>query len=491
MTMYLGNIAPWEQYPKHLRFSEVMNPLKVITDFFSTGWPKDHREDLKEWRFYVLNDKFYKDRHGPGHVLFLYDQTLQLIEALHLLLLKNYDRWPRLQDVTEEQIEQEKKDWVYFPKNLSAKELANPYKAVKKCFKKISPQDYRDYLHEWLHSALYKSAADETLIAGEIIDVYDNIRKLYSAAWLIHQRETEETITHKGWGRNRNVSETESIDDKLAPLKDLDPVLNQAEKSGVEEVKSLIVDRISSVRMIYLMGTHLNPFTYYLLILIDDKEKTPEHEIANKIEDNCRHLASVFAFVHKLASAKDALANNKRFWHNTLFKSINIYKAPDVELTGARSIDNSVWLERAGHDWNRWGVQGKAFMKGALRYIEDDNYSLALFSLHQAAESSLIAIIRAVLGYRLSVHNLSRKIRITLLFTEEIKRVLQLDTTEGVQLFNLLQSGYSEARYKSQFNPDEQSVKRLKDKVELLIAKIEQIYQQFIKEKSAPLSTGQ
>ncbi|MBS7566833.1 HEPN domain-containing protein [Mucilaginibacter sp. Bleaf8] len=485
--MYLGNIAPWEQYPKHLRFSEIINPLKVITDFFSSGWPSDHRQDLKEWRYYVLNAKFYKDRHGPGHVLFIYDQTLQLIEAMHLLLLKNKDRWPRLQDVTEEQIEQEMKDWIYFPKNLSAKELANPYEAVKKCFKKTSPQEYRDYLKEWLNAALYKSAADETLMAGEIIDVYDNIRKLYSAAWLIHQRETSNTFTHKSWGRDKLGSKSPEtiVSEELSSLKDLNPELTTTEKLGMEEVKKVIVDRVPSVSMIYLMGTHPNPFTYYVLVLVEDKEKTPEHEIANKIEDNCRYLALVFAIVHKLASAKEALAKNKRFWHNTLYKSINIYKAPNVELTGAHAIDDKVWLERAQHDWNRWGLQGKEFLKGAIRYMEDGNYNLALFSLHQAAESSLIAIIRAVLGYRLSVHNLSRKIRITLLFTEEIKAVLALETPQGVLLFNLLQTAYSEARYKSDFKPDDESVTLLKERVSLLLRKIAQVYLQFIKGKES------
>ncbi len=485
--MYLGTITPWEQYPKHLRFSEIVNPLKVITDFFSSGWPNDHRQDLKEWRYYVLNDKFYKDRHGPGHVLFIYDQTVQLIEALHLLLLKNSDRWPKLPDVTEEQIEEEKKDWIYFPKNLSAKEIANPYKAIKKCFKKISPQEYRDYLKEWLHAALYNSAADETMMAGEIIDVYDNIRKLYSAAWLIHQRETDDTITHKSWGKSKfdKDSVPTAIAKELLPLKDLNPELTKAEKLGIEEVKNLIVGRVPSVSMMYLIGTHPDLFTYYLLVLIDDKEKTPEHEIANKIEDNCQYLASVFAIVHKLSSAKEALMKDRRFWHNTLYKSINIYQAPEVELTGARAIENAIWLERAQHNWNRWGNQGNDFIKGAERYIEDANYNLALFCLHQAAESSLIGIITAVLGYRTNGHSLARKIKITLLFTDEIKNVLKLDTLEGVRLFTLLQSGYAEARYKSDFRADEESVKVLKEMVGFLLEKIEQVYQEFIKGKTA------
>ncbi|WP_462266474.1 HEPN domain-containing protein [Mucilaginibacter sp.] len=125
-------------------------------------------------------------------------------------------------------------------------------------------------------------------------------------------------------------------------------------------------------------------------------------------------------------------------------------------------------------------------MKGAVRYMEDGNYSLAVFSLHQAAESSLIGIIKAILGYRLSVHNLARMIKITLLFSDDIKKVLQLDTTEGVQQFNLLQAAYSEARYKSEFKPDQQSVMILKVRVNLLLDTIEQVYQQFIKKTITP-----
>ncbi len=487
MGTYLGNIAPWEQYPKHLRFSEVMNPLKVVINFFSSGWPKDHRGDLKEWRYYVLNDKYYKDQHGAGHILFIYDQNVQLIEALHLLLLKNKDRWPRLEDITEEQITKEKSDWIYFPKNLSAQELANPYKAVKKCFKKISPQEYRDYLHEWLHTALYNNAADETMMAGEIIEVYENIRKLYSAAWLIHQREADETITHKSWGRGKDDQPTEAIDtEDVAQLKDINPQLSDKQKSIVEKIKDLIVERIPGVSMIYFVGKISKPSIYFLLILINDSEKVAEHEAANKIEDNCRFLGTVFAMVHKMATVTEGLKTEKRFWHNTLYKSINLYKASEAESLSAHAIDDQIWLDKAEKDWNRWGIQGKEFMKGAVRYIEDNNYTLALFSLHQATESSLIGIIRAVLGYRITVHNLPKMIKMTLLFTQEIKKFLQLNTTEGVQLFNLLQSGYSETRYKNEFKPDEESVKLLKDKVEMLIDKIEQVYLQFIKEKTAP-----
>jgi len=58
--------------------------------------------------------------------------------------------------------------------------------------------------------------------------------------------------------------------------------------------------------MIIHIGTHAIPFTCYLLILISDGETTPEHEISNKIEDNCKFLANVHAIIHKSNSAKVA-----------------------------------------------------------------------------------------------------------------------------------------------------------------------------------------
>lgn len=69
--MLYGQYAPWENYPKKLRHSEVVNPLVVITDFFSADLPGGHHKKLKKWRHYVLKDKVYKDkRHGPGSLLF-------------------------------------------------------------------------------------------------------------------------------------------------------------------------------------------------------------------------------------------------------------------------------------------------------------------------------------------------------------------------------------------------------------------------------------
>ncbi len=181
--MFHDTFVPWEHYPKNLNQSEIQNPLTVIIDFFSTSSLKGHKRDLKEWRYYVTAKRYYKgDRHGPGSLLFTYDLNLQLLEALHLLSLCYQKNRLQFKETSEERMEEEKEQWLCFPKNLKTKELVNPYFAITKAFKEIGPQQYREQLHEWLHSAFYRNSADEAISSAELLTVYHNLLKLYSAA---------------------------------------------------------------------------------------------------------------------------------------------------------------------------------------------------------------------------------------------------------------------------------------------------------------------
>ncbi|MBB6108709.1 hypothetical protein SAMN05421821_10256 [Mucilaginibacter lappiensis] len=162
--------------------------FNFLDDFFDSGLPKEHRKDLKKWRFHVINDEQYNGRHGAGHVFLVYEETIQLIEIAHTLMGHNEISTAAI-DVTEDDIEQEKMDWIYFPTNLSQKELVDPFKTIEIFFESTTVDQYKDLLHEWLRVALSNKAALEMLSAKEIIDVYDKLRKLYSAAWLIHQRK--------------------------------------------------------------------------------------------------------------------------------------------------------------------------------------------------------------------------------------------------------------------------------------------------------------
>lgn len=474
--MYSGLITQWDNYPKYLRFSEIIAPLELLNHFFAISTPQEHVDQLKEWRHYVVSKDHYKHNEGPGHLLFIHDFNVKLIEALHLLLLKSKDTWNRAKPTvaTIEQIEQEKQDWSYFPDNLSYRDLVNPYKALKKCFKKIGPQRYRDYLHEWLFYALSVFPVDGDLItSGEIVEIYENLVMLYSAAWLIRQREGKNPETKAKLEATQSSKPT-------ATFRGTDTALDAVKEAGFLELVELILKLVPTVRMIYLIETQTRAVAFYLLILVDDSEKTPEHELANKIEDKAKGTASVVPLLHKLATAKAGIRQGRRFWNNVLSKMRTLYQTPLTEALLPQTIDKTICRQRADLSWKRWGKQGKGFLDGAENYINEGNYPLALFSLHQAAESSLIGIIRAVMGYRITAHNLYKLVRLTLIFTDDIQDALELTTPDSQRLFGLLASAYSDARYKSCFKTDEQSARAVLKMVNQLLERTEALFQTFI-----------
>jgi HEPN domain-containing protein len=469
-TMNFNTHAPWEHYPKTLSHSETANPLKVVADFFVAGSVKGHKSKLKEWRYYVTNDQHYNDEmHGPGDLVFTYGLNLKLLDALYLLWLNHQnDSW-NFKAASDTQLAEEKENWAYYPKNLKLKEQANPYRAIKKVFGKISPQQYREYLHEWLYFALYNTPADEDLTAGEILSVYEKLLKLYSAAWLIYQRAGSDPV----------ITTVKAEKTKALPpieIKAVWPHPTVAETLGLEELKKLILERFPVVKLIIHLGTHPNPYTFYLLILVDDYYKTPEHSISNKIEDNCKYLGNVLTLVHKESSAKTALKYGSRFWNNVIKQGHIIYQSTGLSVSPNLLISEQDIKDSPKYNWERWGHQGKDFLKGALAYQRDQKYRLAAFLLHQSVESILKAIIQAVLGYHISIHNIGRMLKITLLFTEAINDVFELNTTGGLQLFVMLQNAYAEARYKDEFNPDEDAIKLAASRVNSLYHVAEQVY---------------
>ncbi|HEY2582284.1 MAG TPA: HEPN domain-containing protein [Mucilaginibacter sp.] len=480
--MYNGTYAPWEHYPKTLRHYEVENPISVIAEFFSTDSVNGHSRQLKVWRRYVVNNESYNDKdHGPGTLLFIYDMNLKILKAMFLLLC-NYKNFSyRRETIGEGQLELEKQQWEYFPENLSKEEQLDPYKAVKKVFKKIKPQQYRDYLHEWVHAALYNTADNENLYAGEVITVYENLLKLYAAAWLIHQREGGKPELKQ----NRPESRLPGIP---VELRAINPNPTETEIDVLEMLKNLILKKCPSVRMIVHLGVHPEPFTFYLVVLVSDDEKIPEHQISNKIEDNCHYICFTHAIVHKANSAKEALETGNRFWSMVMEKGFVVYQSNELILPERREITSGTKLEEAKFNWERWGVQGNDFLKGAEFYRPGNNLRLAAFLLHQAVEGTLKGIIQAILGYRVQTHNLSRLLSLTLLFTDDLKKVFKLDTEEGFELFSLLQKSYSQSRYNNVFDPDEESVNILFQRVAAFYKVAETIIKQCISSLQSPVS---
>ncbi|WP_372976103.1 HEPN domain-containing protein [Mucilaginibacter sp.] len=501
-VMHLGRYVPWDSSPRFLRFSEVQQPMKVLTRFFGDRI-NTHREELKVWRDFAVSYKQYKDsRNGAGHILFIYDQNIQLLEACYLLMMAfREEPWTR-KEISDEVLKAGREQWFYFPDELSELQLANPYLILKKLFRDFSLPEYRDHLKEWAYAALYKNPIDEAVTSEDIIMVYENMLQLYSAAWIIYQTESgapylkrlywtdvdEVDSAKKDEPEDQQEIEKANEDDNTAAalpqdavvhpisLHPFHPVLTPAEKLGLNYLTETMVKLVPGIRSVTYLGSCPKPFTFYLLVLVDDEEKMPEHSMVSKIEDNLRTLAGIYVIVHKIASAVNGLKSKGKFWSLAFSRGINVYRSEDLQLPDANEISNEQDMAVRLASWNKYGIISKEFFHGAERYMEEGNARLSLFLLHQATEHALIGLLQVMFGYRQPSHNLFRLIKLTLLFTDEFSDIFQLDTDEGLKLFTLINDGYAKARYDENFLVEEEMVKAALEKVRLLMSKAKLVF---------------
>lgn len=473
-------------YPKYLNRNEAGSPISVIGDFFSADWLPGHLSKLQEWRRYVIEEEYYNGKgKSPASLLMTHQLSARLVEAMYLL--SKSKKGKALSKVIhinfEEQLLKEEKEWLHYPVYLSPVERINPYLAISKFFEVYNIDQYLEFLYEWLEAGLSVSTIDDDLDISDVICFYENLQKLYEAAWIIHQREIRPVLKGEVAGKvevsfpvKRGTSNVSLIrhncrfNDQLRP----------DERFGLSKLVELILSKVASVLMIVHLGTYPSPATFYLLVVIDDNNHTDEQEMVNGIENVCRQYINVYAIVHKAAAFIRGLEEGNRFFINSLVKPNIAYQWSDLALPKFISKDQHAITAEIETAWKRWGGQGREFLDAAWHCIQEKTNSNTLFLLHQAMESTLSAIIRVVLGYRLTAHNLSRMLRFTLLFTDDLISTFDYSSESEVKLFALLQSAYSASRYKEDFDADAESIDILADKVADLFATAEELYRKAI-----------
>lgn len=466
--MYCGKYVPWEHYPKNLRFSEVQYPLTVVNRFFDLNWPKGHFEDLKTWRYYVINyESFHHDKFGPGKLFDTYEATLKLLEALHLLYLDSKEG-NRSVISSEKQLNEQKQLWYWYPENLSKDELTNPYLAIKRVFKEIKPQQFRDYLNEWIHFALSPHAVEESMSMNEILLVYQSVKKLYSAAWIIRQRESDKPTLKKGPVEERDIRERELID--IAVYKKSDGAISKikqtaAEKLALKEVADIIIKADPAVKAIIHINSFKNPDTFMLYLLFDDQANPINEELNKVIKKAVEPLISILTVIESESILQSHNDGNRAFLRHVLAKGIIVYEGQGVNL----KEQSSAVLKQATEAGTSYHEQKLAESKILYDQIDNEIEAGNLYEAVRLIARSLTAILEALLfcktGYKTTNPDIDRLSWLTQLFTDEIERRFDHLANVEPELYELLIS--TQPDYPGE-PPDTNLAEVLKLKIELV-----------------------
>jgi HEPN domain-containing protein len=433
----------------NLKPAEIINPFIVIADFFDVDSLPGHLERLQTWRKCILEDQYFKgDKGSPSELLHFCKLNLCLLEAAYLL-----------------------KD-----ENGPTTGSADIYFSFKQIFDDYNLPTYRAILYQWLEFGLSASAANEFIDTIDLIRVYENLQKLYNVARHIYQQSASvSSLQIKDFVEQ---GEDNLTDNSGVNLYNLNTAIEIHQQETISSLVARIKHKVASVQaIIYLGQPPVTPGNIFLLVLIEDNDQRQLQCITSTIEDSCLQIASVTALVHR-PSRLNRPSGDNLFFSKAL-------KCPIIYLSGELLLPSVTILGRGVREkelviWLRWIDQGKDFLQGAEYYLTIGADKAALFSLEQAAECFLIAIIRVVNGYTTNIHNLSTLLNITRMFTHDIAEIFDLGNQESLQLFNVLKHAYINVRYKDSYEIDNQSAASLFPYIKRLLAVVEQVYQRHL-----------
>lgn len=239
----------------------------------------------------------------------------------------------------------------------------------------------------------------------------------------------------------------------------------------------IIQKKLETADAVYYLGMlQETPFIMYFLIITSDDEQRNSSSLNSMIEESCRGLATVTVFVHNAHNVESAVNKGNIFFNSILLHKKLLYLSGRKMLPQPQAINYLLFMQNAVKIWGVWYNTAIDFITGASFYMDRGNNRLALFSLHQATECILKAINRAIIGYKIDVHNLSRLLTISTLYTKNLIDVFPMEEEEGKLAFDLLKDAYTDSRYKDNYEPDANTVKELYGKVVRLQAEAERLY---------------
>ena len=227
----------WDYSPINLTPKEISQPLTVLGNFFTDDWLPDQLERLKTWRDFVLKDDYYTDeKNSPAGLLHFHKLNICLIEAMCLIEVQE-TTLGSIRLSNSEQVTLEQDTWRNYPNNLTDVELLNPLLVVDLFFKEYNLPQYREQLYQWLTYGLSAKAAKDFVDTVDLGKVYENLQKLYSAAWLIHQRTTATPYLKVSQTVTKNTKDNQ---DGIISLYQLNTGVPPTEQGKISKIVSII-----------------------------------------------------------------------------------------------------------------------------------------------------------------------------------------------------------------------------------------------------------
>lgn len=215
---------------------------------------------------------------------------------------------------------------------------------------------------------------------------------------------------------------------------------------------------------------------YDILVVLCDKEKGEEVEIASKIDNRTGKFKNeVSAIVHSISYINNGLERGQYFFSDIVKEGITLYDSGEYSFVESKPLTNEQLKELAIEDFNKWVKSGSRFLE-ATKLLYDDfskrNLPLneVIFNLNQSAERFYSGVLLVYTGYKPKTHRIKAYRKYAKHVSEDLYRVFRYPRTDSEEnrLFKILNDAYIDARYKDDYFIAPNDLKKLISKVDKL-----------------------
>ena len=248
-----------------------------------------------------------------------------------------------------------------------------------------------------------------------------------------------------------------------------------------------IINEFEQVSMVFLFGSYArgdyvedpvgndedgNPYFSDLdiCVLVDKGRKARRIERSSILRRDLRAATGmrVQLIAHTVKQFNKSLESGEFFYVDIAKEGIELSNPGDVVVSQPKALTEEARREKAREDFEFWMAESDSFLRTHNHAINDEDWRMAAFALHQTAEHALAAACLVLSGYRPKGHDLAELEDWCAQFDPTFRDIFPKTTPEDERLFELLNKAYVGARYRKSFSVSREDLDALQVRVSAL-----------------------
>ncbi len=277
--------------------------------------------------------------------------------------------------------------------------------------------------------------------------------------------------------------------------------LPEVKRKEIKDIVSTIRENCNDVEMIILFGSYargdfkvkddLSPnrksghvSDYDILVVTRYKETVDKSSLWDELSKKCNKLklsAHTRLIAHDIQELNIKLAEGQYFFSDIKKEGCILFNSDIFQLADRRELTTEDKQRIAKDHFDHWFDRATGFFSGYRFHFDKQEYALAAFNLHQAAESCYKSVLLVLTNYNPNEHYL--KILGYMAEEEEkvFKDIFPYRTDDEIDRFNSLEYAYIGGRYDPKYRISKEDLEMLAISVKKLLKLTENVCKQKIK----------